>query len=87
MESRQVYIQKFEESVNERFGSFPEPMSFVAFPDRIGGPMLFTEERKEEIYQRCIEEGNPWQDYPDIVKAVKRWHRAYMRGIEKGALY
>ena len=85
--SRALYISLLGKKAREKYGSMKEPMSYVAFPLMEGGPELFSEERQEEIYQQCIRDDKPWQEYPEIVRDVKKWHREYLRRIRKGEIF
>lgn len=81
------YEKRFCDGVRKKYGAKPAPMCFVLFPLAIGGPELYSEARRNEIYRRCLDDGRPWQEYTEIVKEVRKWHKAYLKGIEAGEDY
>ena len=85
--SRAIYISLLGETARKKYGSMKEPMSYVVLPLMEGGAELFSEERQEGIYQQCIRDDKPWQEYPEIVRDVKKWYREYQRRITKGEIF
>lgn len=82
-----LYMATFGRMVYKKYVREKEPLNMVLIPLTVAGPQLFTEEEREDVYQRCLNEGKPWQEIPDVAERVKSWHREYVRGIKKGEIY
>lgn len=87
MQIEDEYEKRFEAEVVKKYGRADAPVCYVLFPLTIGGPELYTDARRNEIYQRCLEGNKPWQEYADIAKEVRAWYKAYLKGIRDGEVY
>lgn len=69
------YYKTFSSVIREKFTDNTSPLCWVCFPRYIGYKNAYSNKKENEIYERCLKENKPWQEYKDIVEHILAWQK------------